>query len=72
MIKKTPNEQHAHIAAYGTLKERGLVGDIQDYVVRFAPVIDMILRGEIEFRGNIDWMQIRQEVKNLTGRATEM
>lgn len=58
--------------AYGTLKEKGLVTDIQDYIVRFAPIMRMILNGELEFRGNIDWMEIREQVKILTGRATEM
>lgn len=62
------NERKAHIAAYGTLKEKGVVSDIQDYIVRFAPIMQMILSGEIEFRGDIDWMEIREQVKILMGQ----
>lgn len=66
------NEKRVHVMAYGTLKEKGLVTDIQDYIVRFAPIMRMILNGEVEYRGNIDWMEIREQVKLLTGRASEM
>ena len=65
-------EKRLHIAAYAIMKRRGTIADIQNYVVRSAPVIEMVLSGAITYQHDMDWREIREQVRFLTGRATEM
>lgn len=63
-------ERRLHIAAYAIMRNRGTIADIQNYVVRSAPVIEMVLDGAISYQHEIDWPAIREQVQYLTGRAT--
>lgn len=64
-------EKRAHIFTYAALRNRRVVEDVRDYVVRFAPIMDMLLRGELSFSDNIDWHAAREQVQFLTSRTIE-
>lgn len=72
MKQQSEFEKRLHIAAYAVMKKRGTIEDIQNYIVRSAPVIEMVLDGAITYQHDMDWQDIREQVQFLTGRATEM
>jgi len=60
---------HAALAAHHAFEAQKLlqkVRDIQDFAVRYAPLIDMILRGEM-FIEDIEVEILREKIKSITG-----
>ena len=57
-------ENNVQTAIFILMADSGVVTDIQDFIVRCAPIVRALLDGEIHV-GEVDWMEKRAIAREL-------